>query len=176
MCKSMMMLLIVMLVSVMMFGCNNGGGSDENNPYNGKIRSWQNRELPYHQNPNEFFGGYETPEEITEAIKKLVSESSVIQSIKDPDDYWQTSQETINSGQGDCEDIAAYWYRLIRDEEIVADWRLTILIVHIPGFDPDHTIVKIALNDKTNLYIDNRNIRKSITWELIAEYDLWNIY
>ena len=33
-------------------------------------------------------------------------------------DYWQTPEETVRRGRGDCEDLAFYMHRLLRDEGI----------------------------------------------------------
>jgi hypothetical protein len=51
-------------------------------------------------------------------VDSQLNTAAAVQYTRDDADYWQTPEETVRRGRGDCEDLAFYLHRLLRDEGI----------------------------------------------------------
>lgn len=169
--------IMIAMVWIMLTGCAGGGGGDStpDNQWSNRIRNWQASERLLEPAP-EFFGGYTEPGDITEALNSLrqAYQNPVYTAELNGTDHWQTSQETAVSMRGDCEDIAIYWYSIVREAQTVADHKLTLQILQNDrGF---HAVLRIALDEYASVYFNNGQIKGNVPGTVVSEFDLWNIY
>lgn len=173
------MLLLASSLLVLMF--SSGCGFDSDAPsYQDKILSWQAREATCQQQPAvELTGeGFTDRKELIDALVKVIHLAPRVQYAPDADgDSWQTSCQVADSLRGDCEDIAAYNYALIRQAQIVPDYQLSIRVVEQPESMDDHVVIVIAYEDG-NILVDYLTIWQVTPagWNTVVEYDLWSIF
>lgn len=162
-----------LVLSVMAMVACGGGGSD-GHTYSSKIADWQAREAQ--APPIETicpWGG-----SLQGNIRNILDQISVPYE-KDPDDYWQSSDEILYNGQGDCEDAAHFAMRAIYDSclpEKFPGIDVRALILGTDNPRSDHVILVVYYGN-TSFEIDNFQFFQEREHRVVkAEYDLRFIF
>ena len=162
--------LIMVFCSFMMTGC----GSGQSPAWDKKVKSWQGRQMACEEDREELEGDLPAYDEVRSLIDQAASAGYPFEYAHDEEgDYWKSSGEFEADGnKGDCEDIAAHFYHIIRAEKIVPDQFLYLRITE--RGDVDHMALVIE-TDQVNIVIDNGLVRHEMPQDfpVIAEYNIF---
>lgn len=168
--------ILYIIVAVLLVGC----AQPKRDTTVVKIRDWQAREAPLQEHLPEIldadeFGYLETKT----LLKEILSLDNVpkMTYVADDGDYWQTSEEfEQNNYTGDCEDMAIFVYRKIREARVFADNDVAMRFVGRKeiGF---HVVVVVYTSGQP-LFVDNGSLRdlRNLYEEIVAEFNLFAIW
>ena len=142
-----------------------------------KITDWQEREQAV-EDITEIIDGLTDYNQLLQRLTEIVyNEHAFIKYKPDSIDYWKTSYETLIDGFGDCEDIAAYYYAIIRNEKLLPDSNVFIRIVQWEETKTYHAFV-VIVTDESEIFIDNGLIMtmQAKPHKITIEYDLFSIF
>jgi hypothetical protein len=165
--------IIVVLGAV--FSCY---GEDRGTSFDNKIKHWRARESQI-QNIDEIVVLEQfTNDEAWWLLTALIDSEPDINYEREAKgkDHWKTSDEFMaDSYTGDCEDIAIYFYRRVRESGFFSDSDLGIRIVG--DSKSAHAILVIYTADGV-CYIDNGvlKVHKAVYNDVLVEFDLFTIW
>jgi len=140
-----------LVILLFVVGCGGGGGSQDTGNAAAKISDWQQREKQAATIETECV----VTGDIVADIKNVASYVSDGFEPRNEDvDYWKTSQEALNDGFGDCEDMAAIAYRALSDSCLVEAYGLDVRMRIVAQGNTEHAIA-IAYTDDAFFEIDN---------------------
>ena len=153
----------VVLCALLMVGC---GGGKETSTGDRKIADWKYRESRAPM--------IETECVITGNVKDDIE--YIINSVRgdfyytrENVDYWKSSQEALEDGFGDCEDMAAIAYRVISDSCLVDEYGLDVRIRIIDQGEELHAIAiaysEYAFIEVSNFYVSDHESHNPVTAE-----------
>ena len=174
---------IILVATLAITAC--GGGTETKNNTNtstaNSISDWQQRALedsiiPWEQDDIEWIPRRDLKIKIIGLLYSRVK----VDYVPDSPDYWKTYAEVVaDDYAGDCEDISAYWYEVIRRERIVPDHALfmqfgtlhdgtghVILVI-------DHPDGEIVVNENSIYPYDDISFQDSYFSSIIAEYNMF---
>lgn len=178
-------LVLAIIFCIVLSGC--GGTSIDNNSGGQslsiqlKIINWQNREKEINQAID-----YRTTEptgDLFEDICFIVKRLPYIQYKSDGEnaDNWQTSQETINRKEGDCEDMSILVYIILLDSGILEYYNADIFlrwITYNDGVSKPHVYCIVKAESGAVVCISNMWVYENDfgDYNIVTDFDLYSIY
>lgn len=162
-------ILIIILLSILVSGC--GINWDKR-----KISEWQFRQMKTTEAlKTELEIEWPSYDDTLKKLRAILKKYHSITWTSGNEDYFRTYKEVVeNDFKGDCADISAYWYELIRREEIIPDEGFYFKWVDMGS--ENHTVLIID-HPEGQIIIDNGKIKFNLEYEsVIAKYDLWSVY
>lgn len=156
------------MVVIILIGC---GSSDQPSFY--KVYDWQNRERlcqkPTPQCPKSG--------DMYVDILIVIDSYPVEYHLDGANDYFQTSEETIFLGTGDCEDIANLYMVVLSKSCLVERYGLDVRSRIIEMADGSRHAIVIIYTETEVFHIDNGIVFTVDPDEkVLVEYDLWHIF
>jgi hypothetical protein len=144
-----------------------------------RIVDWQERESAIEDHLPESIDGTLGSTDSVKALLVDLLYNKGIHYIDEKVAYWQTSDETAALGGGDCEDLAIWAYRAIRESQKISDARVSMLWLRwmVETDEQNHVILQIICDDGV-LYVDNLSVFSVFRYpddSIVAEFDLWSI-
>ena len=140
------------LCVLLMVGCGGGGGGPQDTGNAAaKISDWKQRELNAPTIETECVVTGDIQDDITHIISYV---SAGFEPRNEEEDYWKTSQQALEDGFGDCEDMAAIAYRALSDSCLVEAYGLDVRMRIVAQGNTEHAIA-IAYTDDAFFEIDN---------------------
>lgn len=173
--------LLTLVIGLSLVACSSGEQSPVDSRAQqiaAKITDWQTREAGC-QNTTEISNGLTDYQEVYNALQSILESASSIHPKREAEDYWKTSCEAAADGYGDCEDICAYWYAIIRDRGVLPDRNVSFMWIQFTRDDASrggHMVLQVQ-TDGATLYINNGCLVNHLNYRdmvIIAEYDLWS--
>jgi predicted transglutaminase-like cysteine proteinase len=148
--------------------------------FKAKIIDWQKREAEYN-NMEENFSDTQNEKKAYTILKSIKRNSPNVKWTKDEGpDYFRTYEEFVNNDyNGDCEDIASFFYTEVRSSGHFSDNDLVLRIVKKNGSDGStHHIILVVYTLGRTIAIDNGNLRfeKRRDFPITMEYNLFAIW
>lgn len=162
--------ILLLVVTLMTVGCGI-------NPNARTITNWQSRQMSTTEAlQSDIDVGWPSYEDTIKHLRVIIKQNPRVEwSSAGGGGHFKTYQEVVDSGyKGDCEDISAYYYELIRREEIIPDQGLYFKWVLLRS-GPGHTVLIIDHPTK-QIILNNGEMRDLGPYKrLEAKWDLWSI-
>lgn len=157
--KKNLLLIISFLFLFCFSACGGESYSSSLNTWKDKIEDWQFRELKSIDNKDFIYASNDYVVDLATIIKIGNEIKNQITPKLDPvgNDYWQTSDETLLLGTGDCEDIAILIWRNLRNHGFPDDLVYLVVTEKNNQFHMIlivyYTLINYYIIDPTSYYI-----------------------